>query len=91
MKKKVCAFFFEKNGYHTISIFEIVSLEFFLMASYFKIAPNFFFNRKLNLKLYSKTFSKKSCMQTLIFCLHKVILDTQKLGFFSGSMDFKTG
>ena len=85
-------FFFEKNAYHTISIYDTKILNFF--DRILKICPKFFFvffstaTRILYAtKMYATKCKQKFrknffCMQNLIFCVHNVVLDTIILAFF---------
>ena len=85
--KKICLFFFgEKMVIMQVPYMKIVWLAFFdgdnkNFSKYHWNCPNFFLNRKMNFVL-KQTFSKKFCMQNLIFCLHNIVLDTQQLNFF---------
>ena len=50
------------------------------MFSFFSTAKRIWYTNKLFPK-------KKFACKTLIFCVHSVVLDTQKLDFFSISLD----
>ena len=53
-----------------------------------EIAPKFFlFFLTANTILYSNKYFPEIFMQILIFCLHNIVLDTQKLFFFTVSLD----
>ena len=60
----------------------------FLMA----IISKFFFNRKTIFVLKQQISKEKIACKNIFFCVHNVVLDTQKLVFFSISQDnvFKT-
>ena len=77
-------FFFEKNAYHTISIYDTKILNFF--DRILKICPKiflFFFQQQLEFCTQTNIFRKNFfCMQNLIFCVHNVVLDTIILAFF---------
>ena len=74
--------------YHTVSKYQNCMTSLFLMTTLniflnnIEIAP-IFLNRRSNFVLKQRFSKNKSfCMQLLSFCLHNVVVDTQKLDFF---------